>query len=153
MAANGSELDLFESTYYASKSKIKFHSWYDSWAKRQGRYIMFNSNGVDFYDNNFHKFTFFWTPNSYYYFIDNTLRINATFGNGDNTIPQIGICQVAENLKMDARIKCNQGNWGDGPSTYWDIQNHNNKCAYSIKSFKVYQNTNFIPYILNYWLA
>lgn len=128
---DGSEIDIYESSFYKKRTKVGHCIHWDGYGKSHQAGQSVRDAGTDLYDG-YHTFALKWTPKEYVFYVDGIANWATDFG---------GVSRVPAYLLLTNEIRPNTvGPYGqrlgelDGGNFYID-------------SVRVYQNANYLSEI------
>ncbi|MCL2023993.1 MAG: glycoside hydrolase family 16 protein [Oscillospiraceae bacterium] len=134
---DGSEIDIYESIFYANPTKtgmcVHWDSYNNPWYRSVGTVV---DTGKDLYDD-YHVWGLLWTPESYTFFLDGEPIWRTGAG---------GVAQVEEFLRLTVEIR--RGEWGPyGEPLGVFTATKDNPYEYFIDYVRIYQHTDFLDSI------
>ncbi|MEG2413243.1 MAG: family 16 glycosylhydrolase [Clostridia bacterium] len=128
---DGSEIDIYESSFVNDRTKVGHCIHYDGYGKNHKGGQTVRDTGKDLYEG-FHTFALKWTPNEYVFYVDGVVSWATDFG---------GISRVPAYLRLTNEVRPNAG----GP--YGQQVGEFTGGEFVIDYVKVYQNVNFLKEI------
>lgn len=136
---DGSEIDIFESSFLKNPTKTGSCIHYDGYDKKHRSKGSVANTGKNLYDNEWHKYALLWTPDSYVFYVDGVVVWATDYG---------GVSRVPEFLRLTVEIR--DTGWGPYGQKIGKFENHNDgRNDFKIKNVTVYQNDNFKEHIKN----
>ncbi|MCL2512847.1 MAG: glycoside hydrolase family 16 protein [Oscillospiraceae bacterium] len=133
---DGSEIDIYESSFYNDPGKVgnAIH-WdgYGFWYRSKGNVA---DTGRDLYDG-YHTYGLLWTPTEYTFYVDGVPHWSAALG---------GVSRVPEFLRLT--VETHRAEWGPyGQKLGEFINTRENPSVFHIDYVRVWQNTEYLPFI------
>lgn len=128
---DGSEIDIYESSFWKNKTKVGHCIHYDGYDNKHRAGQATRDTKTDLYDG-FHTFALKWTPNEYVFYVDGVATWATDFG---------GICRVPAFIRLTNEIRPNT----TGP--YGQPLKNFDGGIFKIDYVKVYQNADFLSEI------
>lgn len=128
---DGSEIDIYESSFYYDRTKVGHCIHWDGYGKKHKAGQSVRDTGTDLYDG-YHTFALKWTPNEYVFYVDGVANWATDFG---------GVSRVPAYLLLTNEIRPNTV--GPYAQRLRDFGGGN----FYIDSVRVYQNVNYLSEI------
>lgn len=125
---DGSEIDIYESSFVKNRNKVGHCIHYDGYAGSHKGGQATRDTGKDLYEG-YHTFALKWTPTEYVFYVDGVATWATDFG---------GICRVPAYIRLTNEIRPNKG----GP--YGQQLGDFDGGEFLVDYVKVYQNANYL---------